>query len=229
MNGHQLLPGLPMAALMFVCPGLAAAILLGRAQGASGVSALFRRAIDYKVLTPGAWYLPLLLFNPTVFAVSYIVMRMLGAPVPAPEIEVVPALGLCAVFLVTALAEELGWSGYALDPLQQTWGAQRTGLLLGAACAVFHWVALAEAHRSFGWIAWWSLWTVAQRIIMVWLYNNTRKSLFAAILVHASSNICWQLFPLRGSLFDPRITGLITTILAIVAILQRSGPVKETT
>jgi hypothetical protein len=47
MNGHQLMPGLPMAALMFVCPGLAALILVSRAQGSKDVKALLGRAIDY--------------------------------------------------------------------------------------------------------------------------------------------------------------------------------------
>jgi uncharacterized protein len=230
LNASQLLPGLPMAALMFVCPGLAAILLAGRAQGSTGVRALFTRATDYKGVKPKAWYIPLLLLNPAVFVVSFIVMRILGMPVPAPEFQVLPTFALCAVFLVSALGEELGWSGYALEPLQQKWGALRSALLLGAACAVFHWVALAEAHRSLGWIAWWSLWTIAQRIIMVWLYNGTRKSIFAVVVVHASANVCWQLFPIRGSFFDPRITGLITTLLAIVAILQRpsNAPAKET-
>jgi uncharacterized protein len=218
MNGHQLMPGLPMAALMFVCPGLAAIILVGRTEGSLGIRALFARAINYKGVKPRAWYLPSLLLNPAVFVMSYIAMRILGTPVPAPELEILPALALCAVFLLTALGEELGWSGYAIDPLQQGWGALWAGLLLGAACAAFHWVALAEAHRSFGWIAWWSLWTVAQRVIMVWIYSRTGKSIVAMVLIHASSNICWQLFPIRGSFFDPRITGLITTILAIFAI-----------
>ena len=218
MNGQQLMPGLPMAALMFVCPGLAALILVGRAEGSRGIKALFARALDNKGITPRVWYAPALLLNPAVFVLSYIVMRTLGTPVPAPELQILPVFALCAVFLITALGEELGWSGYAIDPLQRRWGQLGGGLLLGAACAVFHWVALAEAHRSFGWIAWWSLWTLAQRVIMIWLYNNTRKSVVAMILSHASSNVCWQLFPIRGSFFDPRITGLITAFLAMIAI-----------
>ncbi|MGO9946416.1 MAG: type II CAAX prenyl endopeptidase Rce1 family protein [Steroidobacteraceae bacterium] len=218
MNGHQLMPGLPMAALMFVCPGLAAVILIGRAEGSGGIKALFARALDYKCIAPRVWYAPLLLLNPTVFVLSYAGMRLLGTPVPAPELEILPALALCAVFFVAALGEELGWSGYAIDALQQRWGELRAGLLLGAACTVFHWVALAEAHRSFRWIAWWSLWTVAQRVIMIWLYNSTRKSVIAMVLIHASSNVCWQLFPIRGSFFDPRITSVITAFLAIVAL-----------
>jgi uncharacterized protein len=66
------------------------------------------------------------------------------------------------------------------------------------------------------WIAWWSLWTVAARVIMVWLYNRTGGSVLAVTLDHASSNVCWQLFPIHGSYFDPRLTGLITVAVAVV-------------
>jgi membrane protease YdiL (CAAX protease family) len=34
------------------------------------------------------------------------------------------------VFLVGALGEELGWSGYVLDPLQDRWSALRAGTSL---------------------------------------------------------------------------------------------------
>ena len=50
-------------------------------------------------------------------------MRLIGRDLPAPEIILLPALPLFATFLLPALAEELGWSGYALDPLQARWGA----------------------------------------------------------------------------------------------------------
>ena len=51
---------------------------------------------------------------------------------------------------------------------------------------------------------------------MVWLYNHTRKSVFAAALLHAVGNVCWQLFPNQGSHFDPRIDGMIVAVEAAV-------------
>jgi hypothetical protein len=85
-------------------------------------------------------------------------------------------------------------------------------LLMGIVWAAFHYVALLQANRSLIWIAWWSLWTVALRVIIVWVYNNTGKSVFAASLFHATINVTWQLFPVRGSFFDPRITCSITAL-----------------
>jgi hypothetical protein len=61
--------------------------------------------------------------------------------------------------------------------------------------------------------------TVALRVIVVWLYNNTAKSVFAAALFHTTINVTWQLFPIQGSFFDPRITGAIAAFVAAAVIV----------
>jgi uncharacterized protein len=76
--------------------------------------------------------------------------------------------------------EELGWSGYAIDPLQDRWNALRAAILLASVWAAFHSVPLLQRGRSAGWIAWWSLITVALRVLITWIYTNTGKSVFAA-------------------------------------------------
>jgi hypothetical protein len=68
-------------------------------------------------------------------------------------------------------------------------------------------------------MAWWCLATVAQRVLIVWLYNNTGKSVPAAVVFHAMSNLSWQLFPINGSYYDPRITGLIVAFVAVVVTI----------
>ena len=219
MTGLQLLPGLPVAALMFVCPAIAALILAHRENGVAGAKALLKRAYDCKRIRAKVWYAPILLLYPCVMVLSYGVMQFAGTPVPAPPIVALTALLLCAGFFVGALGEELGWSGYVIDPLQNRWSALQASLVLGLIWAVFHFIALAEAHRSVAWIAWWSLGTVAARVIIVWLYNNTGGSVFATALFHTTLNVGWQLFPIDGSYFDPRITGSITAFVAAIIIV----------
>jgi membrane protease YdiL (CAAX protease family) len=114
---------------------------------------------------------------------------------------------------IAALGEELGWMGYAVDPMQDRWNALQASILLGMVWATWHIVPLVQAHRSPAWIAWWCLWTVTQRVLIVWLYNNTGKSVFAAALFHAISNVSTLLFP---EYYDPRITGLITALAAAI-------------
>jgi hypothetical protein len=76
-----------------------------------------------------------------------------------------------------------------------------------------------QAGRSQAWIAWQCLFWVTSRVLFVWLYNNTGKSVFAAALYHAMLNMTWQLFPANGSFYDPRITGLIVAVTALFVIV----------
>lgn len=217
----QLLPGLPIAALMFVCPAIAALLLVRGESAPGGAVALLKRAFDFERIRSKAWYVPILLLNPAIVVSSYAVLRLIGTPVPSPDIQILPTIALFAVFFIAAVGEEVGWSGYAIDPMQSRWGALRGSLLLGAVWAAFHFIALAQVHRSVEWIAWWSLGAVSARVIMVWLYNHTGKSVFGAVLFHAVSNVCWQSFPIHGSFFDPRVNGLITAIVAVGLLIAR--------
>ncbi len=79
--------------------------------------------------------------------------------------------------------------GYAIDPLQQRWGALGAAVFLGLVWAAFHYIALLQTHRSAAWIAWWTLGTVATRVLIVWLYNGAGRSVPAAVLFHAMGNL----------------------------------------
>ncbi|MGD0436876.1 MAG: CPBP family glutamic-type intramembrane protease [Bryobacteraceae bacterium] len=215
----QLLPGLPVSALAFVCPGIAALILVYRENKSAGVAKLLKRSFDYQRITAKIWYAPIVLLRPGIMVLSFVLMRWMGAPIPTPRFAILPALGLLLAFFAAALCEELGWSGYAIDPMQHRWGALRAGVLLGLVWAGWHILPLIQVDRPPAWIAWWCLDTVAARVLIVWLYNHTGKSVFAATLYHAVSNLAWQLFPINGSYFDPRITGLITALVAAIVVL----------
>ena len=80
--------------------------------------------------------------------------------------------------------------------------------------AIWHVVPLLQAHHGPAWIAWKGLETLAARVLIVWLYNNTGKSLFAAVLFHALSNVSVALFPNAGSHYDPAVTGALTAVVA---------------
>ncbi len=220
LTGLQLSPGLPVAALGTFCPMLAAVILVYREDKTSGVVVLLKRAFDFKRIKAKRWYAPILLIMPVVTVLSFWVLRLTGVSVPDPQIAILPTLALCIVAFIAALGEELGWSGYAIDPIQARWGALEAGIILGVIWAVYHYIGLVQAHRSVEWIAWWSLGTVAMRVILVWLYNNTGKSVFATALFHMTINVTWLSFPVNGSYFDPRITGLILALAAaIISVL----------
>lgn len=209
----QLLPGLPFAALAIICPTLAAAIVSYWHGGRTEMLRILARGLDFR---KAGWRLLLVaLVNPVLFGLAFLTSRFLGANVPNPAFTATHALMLIALFLPGALLEEIGWTGYALDRLQAGYCPLVAGLILGLFWMAWHYPALIQIGRPIDWIAWWSLWTVSARVIMVWLYNRTGASVFAVALYHAMSNLCWQLYPVGGSYFDPKISGLITFGLAV--------------
>jgi uncharacterized protein len=217
--GVELAPGLPISALAAFSPMAAAVIAIWREQGRNAAAALLLRTFDWRRIRPPIWYCPILLLMPATTAASYFALRALGGAMPEPQISLAAALSLFAFFFIAAAGEELGWTAYATDLLQRRWSALTTGLVLGAIWSVWHFLPLIQAHRTPDWIAWWCLGTVAQRVLMVWLYNNTQRSVFGAILFHATANVSWQLFPISGSHWDPRAMGAILSSAAVAVIV----------
>lgn len=219
----HLLPGLPVSALMFVCPGAAALILVYRKRRLEGAGELLRRGLDYRSVRAKIWLAPILLLMPAIMTLSFLWMRWSGVRVPAPRFSLSSATIMLVAFFLSALGEELGWSGYATDLMLEKGNAFATAMLLGAIWAVWHFVPLLQVHRSPEWIAWWTLGTVAARILIVWIYIRTGRSVFAATVFHAMIDLTWQLFPISGSYYDPRITGVIIAFVAAIVVIGR-GP-----
>jgi membrane protease YdiL (CAAX protease family) len=217
----QLLPGLPISGLGAFTPAIAALLLFYRSDRFPGVLWLLQRSFDFKRVKNKNWFLAFILVNPVIAVLAYWILRASGESLPKPAPLTFAIFPLFIVFLIAALGEELGWSGYATEPLQRHWGTVPAGILLGIVWAVFHFIPLLQAHRSVEWIAWWSLGTISLRIIMTWLYILSGKSVFAASVFHAIINLCWQLFPINGSYYDPRIFGLIAFCFATIFMIAR--------
>jgi membrane protease YdiL (CAAX protease family) len=189
VTGLQLTPDLPVSSFIWVCPVIAASLLVYRESGTAGVVALLRRSVDYARIRVKGWYVPTVLLLPGIYAATYGAMRLLGLPLPTVQFPVLAALGWFLGYFVAGQCEELGWSGYVLDPLQARWTALGASLLLGAVWAAFHFVPHVQGHRAPEWIAWWSLATVVLRVLYTWLYNNTGGSVFATVVFHTTGNL----------------------------------------
>ena len=191
------------------------------------MAALLARAFDYRRIPAKIWYIPILLL-PGIYALTYGVMRAMGLPLPAVQVPLLAAVGWFVGFFIAAECEELGWTGYALDPLQARWTALQAGLILGVVTAAFHLVPLLQHGRPLSWIGWWALSSVGFRVLIVWIYNNTGRSVFAVSLFHAVENLLYigpfldygpGGFPLNAQ----RISALIRTGLAAIVVM-RWGP-----
>ena len=120
----QVIPvNLPISALMVVCPMTVALILTYQDHKSRGVQQLLGRIFDYQRTTHKRWYLPVIFLIPVIMVLSYAIMRLIGLPLPEPQIPLLSIPIFLLVFFFSAIGEEIGWSGYALDPLQTRWGA----------------------------------------------------------------------------------------------------------
>src|SRR5829696_9351800 len=69
---------------------------------------------------------------------AYWVMHLVGLPLPQPYIPLMLVLTFFPVFFVFAVGEEMGWLGYAIDPMQDRWGALKASIIMGAVWGLWH-------------------------------------------------------------------------------------------
>ncbi len=227
LSSIMLLPGLPLSSLMVICPVSAGVILRLREAGTAGAAQLLKRAFDVCRIRSAVWIALALLLQPAVYISSYAAMRLLATPMPSAQIGGLTVVTLFVMFFVAALGEELGWMGYAYAPLEKRWGAAGAAIVIGVVWAAWHLIPFFQAERSLSWIAWQSMYLLGSRVLIVWIFKNTGRSVFAAALFHATGNLSWQLFPVQGSLYDPRSTALLVAALA-VGIVAFAGPRRLT-
>lgn len=219
----------PASALMFVCPAIAAVVLTHRRGGRRGLGDWASGLVRLPRTTHLVWYLPALLLPPLVLATSYLVLRCTGAPLPEPAIAWSALPPLAAVYLVSALAEEIGWSGYATTPLRRRWGALAAALVIGVVWAIWHIVPHLQTGRSASWIVGQSVFTVLFRVVLVWLYDNTGGGILAPALCHASYNVAWSSFPRAGSHYDPSLAAAVMAAAVAFIIASRWAPTRMAT
>ncbi len=210
---------LPVGALVTFVPVAAAAVLSYQQSGKRGVQELLKKIFDFQKIRNTIWYLPALLLQPLIYFLSYLTMRLAGLPLPNPiSIPLLLAPAFFLMFFIGDAGEELGWSGAAIDPLQNRWGAFKASLILGVVWAAWHVIPFIQTGNPPMWIVWKSLSVVAIRVLIVWVYNNTGRSVFAAILIHDMTNVSEFLFPNYGSHYDPFVGGLITWLAVAVIV-----------
>jgi hypothetical protein len=200
--GGVILPGLPVSALMAVVPALAALIITEKIGGQTQAVVLAARIADFRrtklvILSIAAILMPALTFG------GWVWMQIDGISLPPARITFFEATLLFAVFWFAASAEELGWSGYLAEPARECWGFLGAGLSIGAVWAIWHAIPLLQAGRDLSWIGWWTIGTIAVRIVAFAIYQWSNESVFAVSVFHATQNVAWQSFPVNGSQYDP--------------------------
>lgn len=201
-------------------PMVAASILVYREEKLLGVKNLLKRTFDYKRITKKIWYVPIIFLMPFIYVLTYVIMRLVGLPVPTEWIPpLLTPLLFIALFLAAA-GEELGYTGYVTDPMQARYTALTASLIIGLIHAVWHFPSEISIGQSLGLIILGGVMlAVSFRILTVWLYNNTGKSVFAAILFHAVTNTGRSIFPGSRSTFELYDGAIGYGLIAITAVI----------
>ena len=226
-------------------PALAAFWVTGILEGRAGMARLLRRT--FQVRAGLQWYAIALFIFLAIWLTAY---SFLYNGAPFWNLMANPSLLLSAFLpsvimglIIPSIGEEPGWRGFALPRLQAAYGPILGTLILGTLHGVWHLPALftpllgpftVEGFITF------VLTAAAGTFIYTWLFNNTRGSVWMAMVLHASSNAASQLvsslipkdMPLTGwmkALESGWINVIVFTVVAILLVLLTRGTLGYST
>jgi membrane protease YdiL (CAAX protease family) len=176
-------------------PTVAAGMLRYREAGTLGVRELFRRTFDYSRIQRLRWIVAAVVIFPLFYLLTYVAIRTMGYPVPTVWNPSPSLIGVFLLFFVAAAAEELGYTAYETDALQNRMTALNAALVVGPLWALWHLPSMVTIGQTRELILWGLCVTVAIRILSVWIYNNASASVFAVILMHTIANTARTGFP----------------------------------
>ena len=181
--------GFSEALLMFIPtlagPSIAGIAMTGIVDGRAGLRDLLSRMGRWRVRWH--WYSALLIFPVLILAVSLVLVALVSSSF-APYFF---ATGI-AVGLIGGFFEEIGWTGYAFPKMQLKQNALKAAVLLGLMHGLWHFAPDylgASVARGPYWLPHFAMFVVsmtAMRVLLVWVYVNTRSVLLGQ-LTHASS------------------------------------------
>lgn len=215
--------------------GLAMAFAVGGKQG--GLN-LLRSVVRWRV-QPRYWLIAWLgpLF---IFAIGLGIYLIFGGQPPSftvfrQELHLLPIF-LVVMFLPFngPVGEELGWRGYVLPRLQHRSGPLIASLVIGAIWGIWHLPSFfnpesVQGSLGLGFLIPYVVGTVANSVIMTWLYNRTKASaLVAGIIWHAATDFWAPMFLADFSIaagsggavsVNQTLYAIVLAFLAFVAVI----------
>lgn len=195
----------------------------------------WQRLIDIRRIGWG-WYAVIFLYTPVKSGLAALIDSLLGGWGIAPEavmrfvarpLSIVPTIIFWLLF--GPVPEEPGWRGYALDGLQARRSALSASLIVGTVWSLWHlplffiegtWQA---EQVGLGTERFWfyMLTIVIEAVLFTWIYNNTNRSILAAILFHFMGNAFGELFTLSA---QAEVYNFIIAIAVVVLVVVIWGP-----
>jgi membrane protease YdiL (CAAX protease family) len=222
------LTGILMFPAMLLGPATAGILMTRIVDGSAGLQDLLSRGTRFRA--PVHWYASLLIPPIAVLLILFI-LKTFVSPVYSPN-----RFYLGVLFGVTAgILEEIGWVGFAYPKMRQRFSPFRAAVLLGVLWGMWHlpvidFLGAATPHRA-AWFPFFLAFTAAMtamRVIIAWVYANT-KSLPLAQLLHISSTGSLVAFspagvsPMQEAFWYAAYAALLWLVMLGFVALRRRG------
>ena len=205
-----------LAIALTAVPTIAALILTYKEKGK--VKELLLRYSKFKI-SKKLWYIPIIFLLPILGIFALILLYLIGEPIPDPMFPLILMPIFFIFFLITGSLEEIGWQGYVYDGMEEKWDAFKAPLILGSLWAVWHLpIILFWNGHDLLWIVGMMMVLIGNRFLIVWIYNNTKKSVFYASLFHAIGNVTEFMLPYFTSSLGVIIIGILNLITVLIVI-----------
>ncbi len=210
---------------MLIGPSLAGVVMAYLADGKSGPRDLFARMRLWRV--SARWYSAILIFPVLILVVQLGLAAFLSKDFAPYCFQIGILIGLLAGFF-----EEIGWTGFALPKMQLRHSAFAVGIFLGVLHSLWHLAAdylTASGTRGVYWMPRFAMFLVsmtAMRVLLVWVYTNTRSVLLAQLMHASSTGFLSILVPLSLSPRNDTIFNGIYAValwIAVIVVVARYG------
>jgi membrane protease YdiL (CAAX protease family) len=220
---------------------VASLVATGVVEGRSGIRALLRRFLVWRVGV--VWYAVVLLGPAATDLAAIAVHVALGGPAPnfdrvfarqlfPPELALWAAVLLFLLIGVLTNGEEIGWRGYLLPRLQARHGALAASVVIGVVSAFWHVPKFLTAGSAQDYSLWLFLVdSVAKAVLLTWVFNSTRGSLLMVTLLHASMNtadVFLPILPAATGDVRPFVISVGLRCLAAAVVVLVAGPARLT-
>jgi len=191
----------------------------------------WNRTFNFKRI-PWRWGIVALITHPLIIFVAIYVDLQLGGKLQIQTAQLATLAAIANlvffVFVFGPLPEEMGWRGVGYDRLQDKMNPLTASLILGVAWSAWHIPLFLidgtfQNHLGFGSTRFWIFMAsnIPLTVLITWVYNHTKRSTMAAVLVHFSGNIVGAIFTKTDQLALLELIGLI---LVATILAARFGP-----
>jgi membrane protease YdiL (CAAX protease family) len=204
---------MPLAMLGIFGPMAAAVILTARREGRAGVRALFWPLAQFRV--PARWYFVALVLPALGLSAGLYALSLAGY---GGDVVLFPGPERLVVIPVIAVAEEVGWRGYALPHLQRRHGPFVASVILGVVWALWHIPMFLAVGIPMSLMPLMIFHFVAGSLVFTWIWNRSGGSLLLVVLAHAALHLDNPHLPLPHDLLPLVMSAIVFALIAVGAV-----------